>query len=390
MHDATVTDGIANESVLGATRCVVRLKPGLAPTAYEGYDASLYDKAMERTDRFIDLVSQVSQKKNLMIQEGTDRDVTTISLNDQIRSRQNAQNQLETKYTDYEALLSSLTTSANNIASTGDSINATRAERDDWRNKANDIATRATTKRQELANAQADPAPSVETARSAQLSSTRSSLASTQGNSYLNMNMQAVYSETDSACASRDCSVSDWGSCSASCGGGVQSRSVLYGKTNNGRDCPNLQQSCNTHSCPAPPPPPPPPPRSQYIKSRNRGNYCLDVSGISFASGAEVYMWDCWNGPNQRWTYDNKNRLVSENSGMCLDVWGGDPNTAAEIKQYPCHDGANQRWINDGGMLKPAHAPGMCLDIWEGRTDNGAAIKLYPCHGNANQRFDFY
>ena len=54
-----------------------------------------------------------------------------------------------------------------------------------------------------------------------------------------------------------DCSVSEWsnwGECSASCGGGsqTQTRNVLITAANGGTECPILSQSqsCNTQSCP--------------------------------------------------------------------------------------------------------------------------------------------
>ena len=125
------------------------------------------------------------------------------------------------------------------------------------------------------------------------------------------------------------------------------------------------------------------------VKSRVKNDFCVDVAGISKNAGAEILMWDCWNGPNQRWTYDAKQRLVSENSGMCMDVWNGNATAGADIKQSACHDGPNQRWTNDDGMLKPAHTKGMCLDISGGGTANGSKLMLYPCHGQKNQRFDF-
>jgi hypothetical protein len=196
------------------------------------------------------------------------------------------------------------------------------------------------------------------------------------------------------ACNERPCPVncamngwSGWSACSASCGYGEvrRSRTVAVHPANGGAGCPATSETAQCHAGSCTPPPPP----SRYVRSRNRGNFCVDVQGISRDSGAQVYMWDCWNGPNQRWQLDGKQRLVNENSGMCLDVWGGNPNEGAEVKQYPCHDGANQRWVNNGGMLQPAHAPGKCLDIWGGATGNGSRLSIYPCHGGPNQRFDF-
>lgn len=130
------------------------------------------------------------------------------------------------------------------------------------------------------------------------------------------------------------------------------------------------------------------PVKQAYYKSRVRGNFCVDVSGVSKKQGAQVYMWDCWNGPNQRWKMDSKRRLVSENSGMCLDVYESRTHDGAGIIQWPCHDGGNQKWTHDGGMLRPDHAPGKCLDVYAGTKHNGSRLVIWKCHGGANQRFD--
>jgi hypothetical protein len=123
------------------------------------------------------------------------------------------------------------------------------------------------------------------------------------------------------------------------------------------------------------------------IRVGNRGNFCVDVAGISTQAGAKVHMWDCWEGPNQKWAMDDSRRLVSKNSGMCLDVPDGDTRNGAAVQQQSCHDGANQRWRWQGSTLRPDHAPNKCLDVWGGATHNGARLALYDCHGHPNQQF---
>lgn len=48
----------------------------------------------------------------------------------------------------------------------------------------------------------------------------------------------------------QDCEVSDWGNCSASCGGGTQTRTVKQQAQYGGKACPDLTQSCNKEPCP--------------------------------------------------------------------------------------------------------------------------------------------
>jgi len=47
-----------------------------------------------------------------------------------------------------------------------------------------------------------------------------------------------------------DCVVSDWSKCSKDCGTGKQSRTITTPKVGTGKDCPVLEQDCNTQACP--------------------------------------------------------------------------------------------------------------------------------------------
>lgn len=49
-----------------------------------------------------------------------------------------------------------------------------------------------------------------------------------------------------------DCVVSSFGACSASCGGGTQTRTIITPPANGGAACPALSQACNTQPCESP------------------------------------------------------------------------------------------------------------------------------------------
>ena len=47
-----------------------------------------------------------------------------------------------------------------------------------------------------------------------------------------------------------DCALSDWGACSATCGGGTQTRTITRYPNETGKPCPETVQNCNTQPCP--------------------------------------------------------------------------------------------------------------------------------------------
>ena len=66
-----------------------------------------------------------------------------------------------------------------------------------------------------------------------------------------------------------DCKVSDWNSCSAACGGGKQTRTILVQPSGNGKLCGQLEQACNTFPCMVVPP-------TFSIKSQKTNQFCAD------------------------------------------------------------------------------------------------------------------
>ena len=65
---------------------------------------------------------------------------------------------------------------------------------------------------------------------------------------------------------------------------------------------------------------------TQYVSLKfAHSGKCLDVSGISYADGANVYQWNCTGGFNQQWLQVDTVGgflLKARHSGKCLDVSG--------------------------------------------------------------------
>lgn len=163
---------------------------------------------------------------------------------------------------------------------------------------------------------------------------------------------------------------------------------------------------------------------------RDRAHHqCLDLYAFNNANGANVQMYECWEGDNQRWyNLTDLGTLSSGFNGKCLDVQGA----MLRVQAWDCHDGINQKWVynaasgyilaagysdrclfaplyNDdiyitqcdfaGGSypelqwdLMPSGAirnrgRDLCLDLFAFNDTNGANVVTWPCNGLANQRW---
>ncbi len=90
------------------------------------------------------------------------------------------------------------------------------------------------------------------------------------------------------------------------------------------------------------------------------GGKCLDADSRDFRSnGGKIQVWDCHDGDNQQWHFDNVGRLVN-GGGKCLDadsVADAFRKKGGKVQVWDCHDEVNQRWefddanrlVNGGG-----------------------------------------
>lgn len=125
--------------------------------------------------------------------------------------------------------------------------------------------------------------------------------------------------------------------------------------------------------------------RGQLIKSIN-GDKCLDVGGGNKKNGANVNMWKCHGGKNQRWVVYRNGTIRSEMNSKCLDVAVRDVNDAkngSNVVVSDCHGKLNQRWRTRSGVnLLMSNVPGrhnMCLDVAGRKKTNGANVQIWKC-----------
>lgn len=113
---------------------------------------------------------------------------------------------------------------------------------------------------------------------------------------------------------------------------------------------------------------------------------CLDVRGGQISKdGANVHLWGCHGGKNQKWWY-TKNREIKVTGGKCLDVFGGKNKNGANIIIWKCHGGINQQWRFDK-LGRLVGLGGKCLDVSRNQNKNGTNIHLWQCHNGKNQKW---
>jgi endo-1,4-beta-xylanase len=105
---------------------------------------------------------------------------------------------------------------------------------------------------------------------------------------------------------------------------------------------------------------------------------------ISTTNGAQVQLWDCHGGTNQRWTY-TAGRELRVYGNKCLDAAG--TGNGSKVQIYSCWGGDNQKWrLNSDGSIVGVQS-GLCLDAVGAGTANGTLIQLYSCSNGSNQRW---
>lgn len=111
---------------------------------------------------------------------------------------------------------------------------------------------------------------------------------------------------------------------------------------------------------------------------------CLDMPGET--SGTSPFIWNCWGGNNQKWTYtaDKELRVFGD---KCLDAARGGTTPDTPLIIHPCNGGDNQKWnLNKDGSISGVPS-GLCVDVGREATDNGSAVGLWYCNGGSNQKW---
>ncbi len=120
------------------------------------------------------------------------------------------------------------------------------------------------------------------------------------------------------------------------------------------------------------------------IYSWDNSNLTFDVPGGNTNNGTRLTIYGRQGGWNQTFSFDNSTNRISV-GGKCLDIFGG-VNSGAQVGLWGCHDGDNQKWIMIGTRLKPLSNQNYCVDA-SGGLNQGAQLVIWGCHDGGNQRF---
>ena len=140
-------------------------------------------------------------------------------------------------------------------------------------------------------------------------------------------------------------------------------------------------------------------PKNTLVKNLIKDNFCLSIVNASKDSFKRPIMFSCnITNSEQRFTLDDKNRLINTNSNKCLtqsyDVlskykFTEDKNTNS-IWQEECRDNNNleQKWKYNRhtGELVSSYN-NKCLDIFRSSNINGADVVANPCNDSKSQKW---
>jgi GH43 family beta-xylosidase len=135
-------------------------------------------------------------------------------------------------------------------------------------------------------------------------------------------------------------------------------------------------------------------PTTYRLVSRSSGK-CLDLMGGSTADGANVALWTCNSGNNQKWRIedqaDDTSRLVNVASGKVLDVANCASADGTDIRQWSWLNNTCQRFRmvhGAGGWVRLLNeATGKVADVANCATADGTDVRLWTWLNNPCQEW---
>ncbi|MDY0811851.1 RICIN domain-containing protein [Kitasatospora purpeofusca] len=113
---------------------------------------------------------------------------------------------------------------------------------------------------------------------------------------------------------------------------------------------------------------------------------CVDA--FAAYDGAQITVYDCWNGSNQYLTFYTDGTLRVY--GKCLAGADNSGDNGTRLILWTCLPGTagnSQQWAMSGDGAIVNAPSGRCLDLPGGRAENGAELKIWDCNGGPNQKW---
>jgi len=114
----------------------------------------------------------------------------------------------------------------------------------------------------------------------------------------------------------------------------------------------------------------------------------MDLPGGDTTNGALLWMWDCYGGETQQWSFQNDKLVYEVDTTKCVDLLG-DFTNGNQLGLWDCLDGqASQQWGFDqeAGTIYLAsseHDASKCIRI--AGENQGDAIEIWDCNGEDKQ-----
>ena len=153
----------------------------------------------------------------------------------------------------------------------------------------------------------------------------------------------------------------------------------------NCKECTGFTVTFHGNGATPPPTTPPPTPSGAVTIVSDWHGKCVDVPNGQYSDRIRLIVWDCWNGPMQRFTFagDGTVRI----GGKCVDVADGSTADGGWVQLYTCNGTGAQQWVTTAAGDVVNTRSGKCLDIGGWNAANGAPLNIWTCNGFANQRW---
>ncbi|WP_338673041.1 ricin-type beta-trefoil lectin domain protein [Streptomyces sp. SCSIO 30461] len=116
---------------------------------------------------------------------------------------------------------------------------------------------------------------------------------------------------------------------------------------------------------------------------------CLDIEGNAKVSGADVQIYTCNGGDDQRWSFyggdENQLHISANNSDQCLGVAGNKSANGTKVQLSDCDKSTEWKVDVQAASTLRSLSTGKCLDL--SALDKATDVRVWDCKGTSAQKF---